>query len=142
MKQKKYISGYSNNKEVSPAQYIAEIICEMKAKKFNKDLHYRFWTNKEWASFYRNQIGTANLLLIKYSDVAIVRALRNTKAKGIYSLRAPHLEPIIQYEQHIVDTTNTDLTVVLDRVVQHEFRKENKKNNLLSKLKDIDDNTK
>ena len=34
--------------KVSDAQYITEIICEHKAKRDRKDLHYRFWLNKEW----------------------------------------------------------------------------------------------
>ena len=33
MKQQKYISKYSNNKEVTAAQYITEIICEHYAQK-------------------------------------------------------------------------------------------------------------
>ena len=44
--QNKYPSKYSNNKTVSAAQYITEIICEKKAKREGKDLHYIFWLNK------------------------------------------------------------------------------------------------
>ena len=52
----KFISRYSNNKEVSAAQYIVELICEKKAKLEKKDLHYRFWLTKEWEKYYKNQI--------------------------------------------------------------------------------------
>jgi len=45
----KYISKYSNGKQVSAAQYITELICENKARIEQKDLHYRFWNNKEWS---------------------------------------------------------------------------------------------
>lgn len=138
MENKKYPSRYSNGKNVSAAQYITEIICEKRAKKLNKDLHYRFWLNKEWASFYRNQIATANKLLLTYSDVAVVKALNNKQADGIYSLRAPHLKPIIDQEQKILDTSNKNLTIDLQRVEQNSYRKSNTKN-ILSKLKDIDD---
>ena len=48
-----YISKYSNGKKVSDAQYITEIICEHKAKRDKKDLHYRFWLNKEWEKFFK-----------------------------------------------------------------------------------------
>lgn len=138
MASKKYPSRYSNGKTVSAAQYITEIICEKRAKKLNKDLHYRFWLNKEWAAFYRNQIATANKLLTEYSDIAIVKALNNKQSDGIYSLRAPHLKPIIDQEQKIFDTSNKDLTIDLERVEQGSYRKSNTKN-ILSKLKDIDD---
>ena len=62
-----YISKYSNGKEVSDAQYITEIICEKKAKREKKDLHYRFWLNKEWENFcskIHNLNFTPNLKLL------------------------------------------------------------------------------
>lgn len=135
----KYLSKYSNNKSVSAAQYITEIICENKAKKDGKDLHYRFWINKEWSVFYRNQIASAIKLLKKYSDIAIVRALKHTKAAKIYSLRAPHLLPIIDLEQKKLDQENQTLTIDLHRPQNVKFGQENKQQkNIFSKLKDID----
>ena len=68
----KFISRYSNNKEVSAAQYIVELICEKKAKFKKKDLHYRFWVNKEWSAYYRNQIATANKLVKNDFDQTIM----------------------------------------------------------------------
>jgi len=100
----KYPSKYSNGKLVSAAQFITEIICENKAIKDNKDLHYRFWTNKNWASFYRSQIASAHKLLKTYDATAIIKALKNSKARKIYSLRAPHLIPIIETEQSILSS--------------------------------------
>jgi hypothetical protein len=136
---KKYISKYSNNKEVSPAQYITEIICENKAKKDKKDLHYRFWLSKEWAAYFRNQIATANKLLQKYNDVAVVRALKDARAAKIYSLRAPHLLPIIEQEQKKLEAENKTLTIDTTRVADVKFGSGiSSKKNIFSKLKDID----
>jgi len=137
---KKYISKYSNDKEVSAAQYITELICENKAKKDKLDLHYRFWLNKEWASYYKNQISSAYKLVKKYNDIAIVRALKDPKAAKIYSLRAPHLVPMIETEQKKLDAENTNLTLNLNRVESVKFGPINSKNtkNIFSKLKDID----
>ncbi len=136
---KKYISKYSNNKEVSAAQYITELICENKAKKDKLDLHYRFWLNKEWATYYRNQIASANKLISKYDDAAIVRALKNDRASKIYSLRAPHLIPIIEEEQSKLQNENKTLTIDLNRPDQVKFGSKNaKQKNIFSKLKDID----
>lgn len=136
---KKYISKYSNNKEVSAAQYITEIICEKKAQRDGTDLYYRFWTNKKWSAFYRNQIASANKLVNKYNDIAIVRALKDNRTSKIYSLRAPHLLPIIEEEQIKLDAENKTITLNLERHEDIKFQtKINNKKNLISKLKDID----
>jgi hypothetical protein len=139
MSSKKYPSKYSNGKDVSAAQYITELICEKRAKMNNQDLHYRFWTTKAWAVYYKNQIASAHKLLNKYSDIAIVKALNGKGAEKIYSLRAPHLVAMIEREQKILDTSNKTLSIEIDRKSNKIFRKNNKINNsIISKLKDID----
>ena len=138
-----YISKYSNDKAVSAAQYITELICEHKAKKDRKDLHFRFWLNKTWERFFRDQIATANKLLKKYSAKAIIKALGSEEAVKIYSLRAPHLIPIIEQfedlcrkEQDISTTTN----IVRNQISEFQHRKSNTKN-ILSKLKELEDDS-
>lgn len=123
---------------VSAAQYITEIICERKAKNSKQDLHYRFWITKTWAAYYRNQIASAHKLLSQYSDVAIVKALNHKNASRIYSLRAPHLIPIIQEEQQKIDSQNNHLSLELDRTEKSIFRKSKPTKNIISKLKDLD----
>lgn len=136
---KQYLSKYSNDKLVSPAQYITELICENKAKKDKKDLHYRFWLTKEWELYFRNQIATSHKLLKKYSDVAIVRALKNPSSSRIYSLRAPHLIAIIESEQEKLDNENKKLSIELQRPTNINFDvKKKTTKNIVSKLKDID----
>jgi hypothetical protein len=139
MPTKKYPSKYSNGKSVSAAQYITEIICERKAQIDKQDLHYKFWTTKAWAAYYRNQIASAHKLLAKYSDTAIVRALNHKAAEKIYSLRAPHLIPIIEQEEKILSHRNQDLSITLDRTEKTVFRKEKTNNGIISKLRGLDD---
>lgn len=138
---KKYPSKYSNGKDISAAQYITEIICEKKAKYLNKDIGYKFWTNKEWSKFYRDQIASANKLLNKYSDTSIVRALNNPKTNKIYSLRAPHLIPIIEMEETIFQSQNKNLTKQFDRTEKLTFdtKQFQNKKSIISKLKELDD---
>jgi hypothetical protein len=139
MSQKKYPSKYSNDKLVSAAQYITEIICEKKAKLNKKDLHYKFWINKEWSKFYRDQIASANKLLKTYSDAAILKALSHPKAQKIYSLRAPFLIPIIEEEEKKLQAQNTTLSLEFNRTNDVVFgNKSIKKSNIISKLKDLD----
>jgi hypothetical protein len=94
----KYKSKYSNS-EVTAAQYITELICEKLAQKKQTDLPQKFWTLPEWKRFFAQQVISANSLLKLYSATAIIRALRNKAAFGIYSLRAPHLDSIIELEE-------------------------------------------
>jgi hypothetical protein len=139
---KRYISKYSNNKEVSEAQYITEIICEQKAKLNNEDLHYRFWTQKKWSSFYRNQIGSAHKLLKKYSSKAIINALMSNEGRKIFSLRAPHLTPIIEIEQEKINHENNSFTKEIDRKTNITFKAPLKNNkHILSKLEEIDNDS-
>jgi hypothetical protein len=138
MSEKIYPSRYSNGKKVSAAQYITELICEKKAKFSKMDLHYRFWLNPEWSRYYRNQIGSANKLLKDYSAKAIIKALNDKEAEKIYSLRAPHLPPIIEKCEKIVANENKTLTKPIERKDNQVYRKEEKKKNILSKLKELD----
>jgi len=135
----KFISRYSNNKEVSAAQYIVELICEKKAKFEKKDLHYRFWVNKEWSAYYRNQIATANKLVKKYNPLAIVKALQDEKTSNTYSLRAPFLIPIIEHYEKLIDSQNKDFSKNIDRSSNKTHKTNiNKTKNILSILEDID----
>lgn len=139
MSKKQYPSKYSNGKSVSAAQYITEIICERKAKNTKKDLHHRFWTNKVWEKYYKDQIASAHKLLKNYSDTAIIKALNSSKAEKIYSLRAPFLIPIIEEEEQKIQKQNQELSLELSRPTNVNFsRTSHKSSNIISKLKDLD----
>lgn len=134
-----YISKYSNGKQVSDAQYITELICEHKAKRDRKDLHYRFWLNKEWEKFFKSQIASAHKLLKQYKAQAIVAALNNPRTRNTYSLRSKYLKPIIESEQKNLDNKNNSLSKEIERISDPtSFRKTQVKKNILSNLEDID----
>lgn len=135
----KYISRYSNGKEVSAAQYITELICEHKARLDKEDLHYKFWEHKKWAQFFRNQISSANKLVKKYEARAIISALLSTKGQKIYSLRAPHLIAMIEQEQKKIDKQSKTPHIPIDRKTNVSFgRPSSNTKNIFSKLKDIE----
>jgi hypothetical protein len=134
----KYISKYSNGKAVSPAQFITEIICERKAQDTKQDLHYRFWIDKKWFAYYKNQIASAHKLVKKYSAKAIIRALNTDQGRKIYSLRAPHLPAIIEQQEQIIQQENTDLTLNIERKENISFGNKQQTKNIISKLKDLD----
>lgn len=132
-----YPSRYSNGKLVSAAQYITELICEHKAKSSKIDLHFRFWTNKRWSHFYRDQIATANKLLKIYDPKSIIKALNDPRAEKIYSLRAPHLKSIIDHHELLLQNESNVFTKPINRDIQYMSR-HNQNKNIISKLKDID----
>jgi hypothetical protein len=135
----KYPSKYSNGKTVSAAQYITEIICEHLALKRKQDLHYRFWISKEWEKFYKSQIFSANKLLKNFDPKAIIRALETQKGKKIYSLRAPHLLPIIQQQQTVLDSENNNMSKPIERYINNKGSNlKNRNKNTIDKLKDIE----
>jgi len=136
----KYLSKYSNGKEITAAQYITEIICEHWAKQNQQDLHYRFWsTSEKWQKHYKGQISTANKLVKKYNAKAIIKALNDPKASRIYSLRAPHLPAIIERYEKILEEQKEELTKNFERKENAKFEKNRSKKNIISKLKDLDD---
>ena len=134
----KFESKYSNNKMVSAAQYITELICENKAKIDKKDIHYKFWINKEWASFYRNKIATANKLVKKYDPIDIVRALKSAGGRKIYSLRAPHLIAMIESEEKKTKAMKDTTLAKFDRKDDVKIKNNRSTKNILDKLKDIE----
>lgn len=134
----KYPSRYSNGKSVSAAQYITELICENKAKINKEDIGFKFWTNKKWMKYYRDQIASANKLLAKYNEQAIIKALKTTKAEKIYSLRAPHLIAIIEEEQANLEAQNKVLNHEYDRSPNKKFQTNNSRSSKLSKLKELE----
>lgn len=134
----KYISKYSNGKQVTPAQYITELICENKAKKDGKDLHYKFWTTSYWEKFYRNQIASANKLLEKYDPKPVIAAIRSAKGQKIYSLRASFLIPIIDEMAIKQESENKILSKELDRTDKRIFREHKPNTNIISKLKELE----
>ncbi len=135
----KFPSKYSNGKDVSAAQFITELICENKAKIDKRDLHFKFWNNKEWASFFRNQIASANKLLKNYDAVDIIRALKTPKGQKIYSLRAKHLIPMI-IEQQVKSQSMVDASksINIDRSETKKIKEHKISKNILSTLEDLD----
>lgn len=96
----KYGGGY-----VSPAQYIAEMVCERIAKKNKKDLPIKFWSTAAWKRSFLTNVLAANSLLKLYQPKAIIAALR--KAYNVYSLRAPWLDDLFKEEQEKLDNLKT-----------------------------------
>jgi hypothetical protein len=103
---------------VTAAQYITEIICENLSIKNRQDLPLKFWKLPEWKKFYASQIHSANSLLRLYDERAIIRALKSNKGRYVYSLRAPHLDALIEAEQRklAIELKPTEIAPQTDNV--------------------------
>ncbi len=95
----KYPSRYSPGGFVTAAQWIVEYLCEKKAKNEGKELPTQFWKLPVWAKFFRSQIHTANQLVKKHGEEAVIAAIKNPKFSWAYSLRAPGLDAVILEER-------------------------------------------
>jgi len=139
-KKLKYPSRYSSGKNVTAAQYIAELICEKQAQKSKKELPQKFWDLPTWKKTYKQQIFAALGLLKIYSEVAIIKALKTKEAYGIYSLRAPSLDRIIkEQETQLKNQEERKTTEVERKSISSHPRKHITKNTELGKLRGLDD---
>ena len=92
----KFKSKYTD-KQITPAQFLAEKICERLARKDKIALSDQFWNQARWRRTFLYQVQIANGLLKIYSWQAVLRALN--KNPGIYSLNAKFLDPLIKTEE-------------------------------------------
>lgn len=103
----RYPSRYSPKGWVTAAQYICELICEVKARKEKKSLPVKFWDLKDWSKFYRWQIKIANELLVDFPPESLIKALKDPKCFYVYSLNAPQVRKIAEkYKAEIESRQN------------------------------------
>lgn len=94
-------SRYGGN-NVTPANYIVEVICERIALKDKLGaLPMKFWALPKWKKIYMMQLLAANSLLKMYSPRAILAGLK--KHPKCYSLRAQWLDDSFKEEQEKLD---------------------------------------
>jgi hypothetical protein len=136
----RYPSRYSPQGWVSSYQYVTELICEKKAQQDHKELPIKFWEIKEWRSFYRYQITLATSLIKKYSEEAVIAALKDRRCYRTYSLRAPFLKPIIEehYKKQEEEKAARKDIPSYDCDGKDNFSSNNKKRSILSDLEDLE----
>ncbi len=141
-------SKYSGD-NVSTAHYLAELMCERKAKKERKILIERFWKDDYWKKFYVDQIRAAYSLLKLYSEQAILLGVQDKSINWCYSLRIKMLPSIIaECEKHLKQQAAiTAEKKQLDAIPKEEIQKVTivelprkqvkKSDNIINKLKDL-----
>lgn len=99
-KDEKFKSKYAIDTYITPAQYLAEIMCERIARRDGKQLPFRFWQTDNWKKTFQLQAIQANKWLKDYPMAVIFAGLRRPEAQKIYSFGAKAmLKPILDREQ-------------------------------------------
>lgn len=100
--EKEYKSKYRADDEITPAQYLAEFICERIAKKDKTSLFSKFWNDPKWKKVFVAQIIHANKLLKDFTCLEIINALNSYRGKRIFSLglQKPIREIIVEQKNN------------------------------------------
>ena len=121
------------------AAYVAEIMCIRNSEKKNEgSLPYKFWNQKPWDWTFQRQLISANNLLKKYSEAALVKAIHSPEFRGVFSLNHPKVVGVIKKYQLLLDgqaTKKQDIKVQKD--AKHQSKKYGKKN-IFKTLRDIE----
>jgi len=78
------------------ASYLAELMCLRLAEHNNEGkLGYKFWNKKPWDWTFKQQLFTANSLIKKYGEVAVVKAINSPSLAKVFSLKNKRVVPEI-----------------------------------------------
>ena len=96
----RYPSRYSPGGFVTAAQYIIELTCENQAHYRKTELPAKFWNLPEWNNTFKRYLRQVQVLLKKYDEKAIIRAIRKYK---ICTLFSPVLQDRIKAEVKLLE---------------------------------------
>lgn len=105
----KFTSLFGSDKEITEAQFLAELICKKCAEKRKTVLPNKFWTNPNygwWKKKNYQENLAANRLLKAYSVRSIISAINDKDAYWIQSLFNKDLIPIIEKYELITQSEN------------------------------------
>lgn len=84
------------DKEITPAQYLAELMCSRKYNKQGVVLPKKFWSDERYRKEFLFQKRNADQLLAIYEFSDILASLQDKRGVAIHSLSAKWLDPIIK----------------------------------------------
>lgn len=85
------------------ASYLAELMCLRLAEHKNEGkLGYKFWNKKPWDWTFKQQLFTANSLIKKYGEMAVVRAVNSPSLAKVFSLKNKRVVPEILKQAKLI----------------------------------------
>jgi hypothetical protein len=86
------------------ASYLAELMCLRLAEHKNEGkLGYKFWNKKPWDWTFKQQLFTANALIKKYGETAVVKAVISPYLSKVFSLKNKRVIPEIIKQSKILE---------------------------------------
>ena len=129
----------SLNRPLTSAQKLAEMMSERLFSSKGMSLPIKFWNLKPYKQFWFYQMLLANKLLKRYPAQVIMKCLRSSRAKNVYSLAAVKiLYPLFDKEliefNKLAYQDPTEIDIDIDKLEQEEPRPIYQKE---SKFKDL-----
>jgi hypothetical protein len=86
------------------AAYLAEMMCLRLAEHKNEgNLTHKFWNKKPWDWTFKQQLFTANSLIKKYGELAVVKAVNSPFLSKVFSLKNKRVVPEIKRQLKIIE---------------------------------------
>jgi hypothetical protein len=90
------------------ASYLAELMCIRLAEYKNEgNLGYKFWNKKPWDWTFKQQLFTANTLIKKYGELAVVKAVNSPSLSRVFSLKHKSVLPEIKKQIKLIEQQKT-----------------------------------
>ncbi len=128
------------------AAFVAEMMCKKNAENKNEgSLPYKFWSKKPWDWTFKRQLFLANKLIKEFGEQPLVRAVESSDFKRIFSLNHPSAKKIIKKYRSIIENERNKETQAVEYKTEATHRSKtygSKKNNILQKLRDIENGKK
>ena len=138
-----YLSSYGGG-YIRADQWVTEKLCALIAKKHGSELPDKFWNLPNWKSIFRRQVQMASSLLIIYDADAISSALRDKRLYNVRSFGAfsySGFSKILDEHQQRIDSNAKEAEFELQSRDTKQIPKLHKRDNKLSRLKNIDGET-
>ena len=138
-----YLSSYGGD-YVRADQWVTEKLCALIAKKQGAELPDKFWSLPKWSSIFRRQVQMASSLLLMYDADAISSALRDKRLYNVRSFGAfaySGFSKVLDEHQARIDSESKEEEVELETRATTKIPKLHKRDNKLSRLKNIDGKT-
>ena len=118
---RRFPSNYGGG-DITPAQYIIELICAKKAAMSKTNLSYKFWYTTEWSSFFKRWLRQVHILLKKYDALAIINALNDEKSGKRWSIHTDFMLNLIDEHSKKLKKENKSKKVFMDEETEQRIK--------------------
>jgi len=126
----------------TPAQYIAELVCQKQAKHEKAGtLPYKFWNTPKWKKIYIRQVSLANKLIKEYGEEPVIKFASSKAGSNTISLGARNVRSDIEKIKFLLDNAPKRDTIEVIESAKGSFapRKTFGSKTLIQRLKEVED---